>query len=179
MDEFICVEDPQRWSGSGKRSKGIEYDRRYTGCWFPQPLTRRLSPGGRGVAPERSKADEEEESLYSRFSVRRGLPQLDPKKGRNWRRDPARLRGGSLFLMANSGKERGPARRVRTIWILILVLAVWRSRKERLTRGGWVSMRALEEERRTMERKRSRRGIGAQSGGRARRRPKRRGEEDP
>ena len=35
LDEFICVEDPQRWSGSGKRSKGIEYDRRYTGCWSP------------------------------------------------------------------------------------------------------------------------------------------------
>ena len=37
----------------------------------------------------------------------------------------------------------------------------------------------LGEERRTSERKWSRRGIGAQSGGRARRRPKRRGEEDP
>ena len=50
------------------------------GAGFPQPLTRRLSLGGRGVAPERSKADEEEESLYSRFSVRRGLPQSDRKR---------------------------------------------------------------------------------------------------
>ena len=51
------------------------------GAGFPQPLTRRLSLGGRGVAPERSKADEEEELLYSRFSVRRG-PPTGPEKVR-------------------------------------------------------------------------------------------------